>query len=620
MAEISDLVVIDDNNIARWPEGMAFAQVNNSARADEGLLARWFLDTNGSLITAGTATAYTLTPNRTIAAYYKGLRFTVQFNVACGAAPTITLPGLLAQNLTKQGNAALAANDILTGRIYEIVYDGTQFQVESLSASQLNLLALTIANAGANLLTLNRTENDTVLHKALSIQSGSGSGNDYSINETGDGSNNVATITEQIGSTVIGTKTAVSKGLPLPLDLTEIATPAAPGAGLLRFYASASVSPSKPAYREGASGNEVILSPQAMPSLQGLKISNNAGTPNSKIDVTIALALITNAGIAATGQIAFTTNPASTKTCTFNGTTVTFVTSGATGNQVNIGGSLGATLASLLTLLAGSADVNISQFSYVVSGNNLNMTAQAAGTPGNSLTLATTVAGTTVTGMSGGINPNGTAFLQPVPSTNTINLGTTGANGLDTGTVAASQWYYIFLISNGSAFAALASLAQFPALPSGYTYAYRAGAMQTDGSGNLYRTIQRGKSAQYQITASSNTASFPFIFSNDNTASLWIAKQVTGNGFAFPATAVNGGFVLTCWNGSAQTIMIAPNTAYSAVFGTAPVYMGGYSNGSVAPFYGEMVLESNPIGFWSNTATAGNEVQCVGWIDPVNAC
>ena len=46
MAEISGFVVIDANNVAGWPEGMPFNQVNNAERKDEGLLARWYQDTN----------------------------------------------------------------------------------------------------------------------------------------------------------------------------------------------------------------------------------------------------------------------------------------------------------------------------------------------------------------------------------------------------------------------------------------------------------------------------------------------------------------------------------------------------------------------------------------------
>ncbi len=55
MAEVWDLDVTDANNIGRWPENMQFRNVNNAGRADEGILARWFRDTNASLTASGTS-------------------------------------------------------------------------------------------------------------------------------------------------------------------------------------------------------------------------------------------------------------------------------------------------------------------------------------------------------------------------------------------------------------------------------------------------------------------------------------------------------------------------------------------------------------------------------------
>ncbi|MDZ5448951.1 hypothetical protein [Labrys sp. ZIDIC5] len=104
----------------------------------------------------------------------------------------------------------------------------------------------------------------------------------------------------------------------------------------------------------------------------------------------------------AAGKISFSGQPTASQTITLNGTAVTFVASGATGLQVNIGANLAATLASLLTLLQGSSDTQLVKFTYALSGTDLNLTAATGGTAGNSLTVATTVTGATVTNMSGG--------------------------------------------------------------------------------------------------------------------------------------------------------------------------------------------------------------------------
>ena len=121
-------------------------------------------------------------------------------------------------------------------------------------------------------------------------------------------------------------------------------------------------------------------------------------------------------GTAATGSIAFTSQPVAGTTMTIQGTAVTFVASGATGNQVNIGPTLGDTIRNAVNFLNGSADVNLVLMSYAglppspggtAQGSAMNTIAvavKAVGVAGNAYTLATNVAGATVSGatLSGG--------------------------------------------------------------------------------------------------------------------------------------------------------------------------------------------------------------------------
>lgn len=281
--------------------------------------------------------------------------------------------------------------------------------------------SLLLAIAGSTLLTLRRTENDTTLRKAISIQSGSGSGNDYSINETGDGSNNVATVTEQIGSTVIGTKTSTLQSISLPLSLSssatlaEISTPSAPAAGNMQVYAKAG----DVLASQTPGGVERIIG-VGLPGAQFLTINNNATTPNSQIDVTI------------TGQVIYA-------------------------------------------------------------------------------------------------NSSGIALAFNNPGTKTCNLGTVGVNGIDTGTAGINNWVYIYGVSNGPNSGILASLTSptsgGPSLANaaGYTYQVYLGAMQTDGSGNLRRTLQLGKRAVYtsgvQSITSTTTVTAATFF--PPTAAVW---------------------------------------------------------------------------------------------------
>jgi len=130
-----------------------------------------------------------------------------------------------------------------------------------------------------------------------------------------------------------------------------------------------------------------------------------AGTVLGKIASSGKYTALAVAAVAAVGAIAFTTNPANSQKVTIGGTDVTFVTSGATGNQLNIGASLAGSLAELIAFLSASPDVNLSKFSYALSGNTLQITAKTPGTAGNALTIATNIAGATASGatLSGGV-------------------------------------------------------------------------------------------------------------------------------------------------------------------------------------------------------------------------
>jgi len=87
-------------------------------------------------VTGTDTLAGTLTPTPT--AYATGNLFSfVAVNTNTGAA-TINLNSLGAKSITKLGSTALAAGDIVSGRIYLIEYDGTRFQLINPSASSVS--------------------------------------------------------------------------------------------------------------------------------------------------------------------------------------------------------------------------------------------------------------------------------------------------------------------------------------------------------------------------------------------------------------------------------------------------------------------------------------------------
>lgn len=112
----------------------------------------------------------------------------------------------------------------------------------------------------------------------------------------------------------------------------------------------------------------------------------------------------TSAGVAATGNITFTANPSAGHTITINGVLWTFVASGATTAQTNIGGSLSATLTQLATDLNASVNALITPVTYSATATQLNCVYDVVGAAGNTFTLASGNANGVVSGatLSGG--------------------------------------------------------------------------------------------------------------------------------------------------------------------------------------------------------------------------
>lgn len=154
MAEISDLSVTDANNTGRFPEGQLIPALNNGARALEGILARANKDRTGYLITAGSSTAYTLTPNATHTSYAAGMVFLLRFHTACGDNPTINVSSIGTKNLKRQGGGAIMDGDIATNQMTWVAYNATSDHMECLGLGESNstvkpFVAVSLSN-GAN--------------------------------------------------------------------------------------------------------------------------------------------------------------------------------------------------------------------------------------------------------------------------------------------------------------------------------------------------------------------------------------------------------------------------------------------------------------------------------------
>lgn len=80
-------------------------------------------------ITASGTDTYTASCISTPSSYSNGRLFLVLFTNANTGAATLNVNSLGAKAITKNGTVALVAGDIVAGAIYQLAYDGTQFQI-----------------------------------------------------------------------------------------------------------------------------------------------------------------------------------------------------------------------------------------------------------------------------------------------------------------------------------------------------------------------------------------------------------------------------------------------------------------------------------------------------------
>ncbi len=82
-----------------------------------------------AIATTGSANAYVLTSGLSLSAYATGQSFLIIPNFTNTGAATLNVDGLGAKNLTRFGAIALSGGELISGRIYRVTYNGTQFEV-----------------------------------------------------------------------------------------------------------------------------------------------------------------------------------------------------------------------------------------------------------------------------------------------------------------------------------------------------------------------------------------------------------------------------------------------------------------------------------------------------------
>ena len=176
---------------------------NGSAATDSATLGQVQASTTKLVTVTGTDTiAGTMNPALT--AYASGQMF---YFIAAGAntgAVTLNIDGLGARNVTRDGSTALAANDILSGEVALVVYDGTRFQL----LNPANAGSMTVSNLTV---TGTTTLSGLTASTALALDA---SKNVVSVTNTGTGNNVLATsptlVTPTLGA---ASATSVAAGL-----------------------------------------------------------------------------------------------------------------------------------------------------------------------------------------------------------------------------------------------------------------------------------------------------------------------------------------------------------------------------------------------------------------------
>lgn len=132
--------------------GFKHTNIANASTRDQYSSAGQVQD--GSLVYAadtGAANAYVIAPNPAYTSYSTGMCVLFKAANTNTTISTININALGVKTIKKDYNTDLTAGDVIANQIYEVVYDGTNFQLISASRSYVpqsdqNILAMRVYN------------------------------------------------------------------------------------------------------------------------------------------------------------------------------------------------------------------------------------------------------------------------------------------------------------------------------------------------------------------------------------------------------------------------------------------------------------------------------------------
>lgn len=213
--------------------------------------------------------------------------------------------------------------------------------------------------------------------------------------------------------------------------------------------------------------------------------------------------------------------------------------------------------------------------------------------------------------------------FQTLAFSTSINMASTGAAALDTGSIAQATWYAIWAIAkdDGTTSAIASTSASSPTMPTDYTYKARVGWVRTAAAAaQLLGTWQFGRRATY-IIGLAQTTETPLMGSStagtvDNTSPT-LTSLSTSSVVPTTAYSIEVAAFTAYKGGSTSNIIVAPSSAYSGT-NKGPSGSGGilppiYLGASSLVVCKSIVLESSNL-YWASSA-AGGAVCCIGWED-----
>lgn len=188
----------------------------------------------------------------------------------------------------------------------------------------------------------------------------------------------------------------------------------------------------------------------------------------------------------------------------------------------------------------------------------------------NDLKLSYTSA-TTVTVATGKARDSNDVTDLVLSSGTVINTAVNGINGLDTGSLAVSTWYAVFIIGSStlkSATGLIMSLSgTAPYLPFGYDSIRRLGWVLTDGSSNILNFYQSGNGSTRKyfwdalFTGLSGAGNTSYTAASLASYMPTTSQLVTLNWKFVPNTAGNLGLLRSTGSASTANIQVAGSVA-----------------------------------------------------------